>query len=222
MSNNDKFWIEDPTILFTNKNYLKVIPQPNMTRVQQLNSITLFCIYWIIVIFIFKIGCMWYYVPIIIIIFTIILYYVYINDVKTSDKNIEKFNIPNENKLKFNHDFISENKVCNQSDDKNYFFNPLITYFNLSDPVAACNSDIQDTSITTNNNYKNLFIDTENLYNLKNTERIFYTNTVPPIPNDQNMFGNWLYKTGLTCKEDQKQCLRYEDIRGLSAVTGYR
>ena len=42
----DKFWIENPSVLI--KNYDKFLPNRKMTIIEQLNSITLFCIYSLI------------------------------------------------------------------------------------------------------------------------------------------------------------------------------
>jgi hypothetical protein len=46
------FWLEDYTVLYRNDNYLKFIPTKQMTRVEQLNSITLFLIYVIVMLII--------------------------------------------------------------------------------------------------------------------------------------------------------------------------
>jgi hypothetical protein len=42
-------------------------------------------------------------------------------------------------------------------------------------------------------------------------------NTV--IPNKQDEFAKWLYLQPKTCKEDQEQCLRYEDVRSKRPIT---
>jgi len=47
----------------------------------------------------------------------------------------------------------------------------------------------------------------------KNKQRQFCTIPSTTIPNDQESFAHWLYASPETCKENQKNCLRYEDIR---------
>ena len=48
-----------------------------------------------------------------------------------------------------------------------------------------------------------------------NSQRQFYTLPSTTIPNDPNNdFGKWLYNSSQTCKENQNNCLKTEDVRG--------
>ena len=58
-----------------------------------------------------------------------------------------------------------------------------------------------------------LYRDINDLYDTKNSQRIWYTTPVTSIPNDQEGFAKWLYKVDKVCKNDQSGCLRYEDLR---------
>jgi hypothetical protein len=71
------FWTSDPTILYKNDKYLDFIPMSKMTRVEQLNAITRFCIYFIILVIVLDKSDLWIHVPITIIIFVAILYYIF-------------------------------------------------------------------------------------------------------------------------------------------------
>lgn len=82
------FWMDDPTILYSNGNYLSFFPQSEMTRAEQLNSLTRFCIYLIILMILFYGSTKWLYIPIIGIIMIIILYYIYKNDPEGKDKEL--------------------------------------------------------------------------------------------------------------------------------------
>jgi hypothetical protein len=53
----------------------------------------------------------------------------------------------------------------------------------------------------------------DDLFNRNTSQRQFYTTPVTTIPNDQTGFARWLYKLPETCKENQSNCLKYEDIR---------
>lgn len=84
--NNEKIWIDDPSILYNN--YLAFFPEPNMTRIEQLNAVTRLALYSFILIFIFYGQSSWLYVPVIIIIFILVLYYIYEMDPKGKEKEL--------------------------------------------------------------------------------------------------------------------------------------
>ncbi len=42
---NEKFWINDPMVLFKNNNYYKILPNPNMNTIEIFNALTRFFIY---------------------------------------------------------------------------------------------------------------------------------------------------------------------------------
>lgn len=93
------FWLDDISILYKNKNYLNFIPTSSMSRIEQLNSITRFCIYLLIIILLFDDSSdNWILLPITVIIFIIILYNIFNIDIDGKYKElkrIRKFN--NEN-----------------------------------------------------------------------------------------------------------------------------
>lgn len=72
----DEFWINDPLIYFRDQNYLKFVPTSDMSRIQQLNSLSLLCLYSIILILMFHGMTNWMYIPIVIIVLVIIFYFI--------------------------------------------------------------------------------------------------------------------------------------------------
>jgi hypothetical protein len=68
ITNREKFWLDDPSELYKNGNYTKFIPQYEMTRNQQLNALTRFCVYMIILILTFNRGESILVIPIVILI----------------------------------------------------------------------------------------------------------------------------------------------------------
>lgn len=74
------FWLTDPTILYRDNYYLDFFPTSKMSRVEQLNSITRFMIYFTILIILLKKDIKWIQFPIVIIIFIIFLYYTFDSD----------------------------------------------------------------------------------------------------------------------------------------------
>lgn len=122
----------------------------------------------------------------------------------------------NNKKVKFevNELLEYEKATCRKSTKDNPFMNPPVTDFNNGDKPEACNANDEDIKENIEYNFNaDLYRDIEDLFNVKNSQRQFYTIPNTSIPNNQVEFANWLYKTEDTCKEDQLQCLRYEDLR---------
>jgi hypothetical protein len=121
----------------------------------------------------------------------------------------------NQNKIDYSlNDLIEyQQQNCRKPTKDNPFMNPPVTDFNDGDVPAACNADDEDIKEKIELNFNNeLYRDIEDLFNVKNSQRQFYTVPVTAIPNDQQAFAEWLYKSPATCKEGGN-CLRYEDIR---------
>lgn len=97
MSDNT-FWTQDPTILYKNNNYLEFIPSEEMTRERQLNAVTRFAIYYLIITLILKKEEQWIHLGIVVIFFVIVLFYSFDSDIKGKqeelirEKGLEKFN----------------------------------------------------------------------------------------------------------------------------------
>ena len=48
---------------------------------------------------------------------------------------------------------------------------------------------------------ENLYRDLSDVFEKENSQRQFYTTPITTIPNQQDKFADWLYKTDKTCKE---------------------
>ena len=59
----------------------------------------------------------------------------------------------------------------------------------------------------------NLYRDVSDVFGKTSSQRNYFTMPWTTIPNKQDEFARWLYLSPKTCKEDQDNCLRYEDIR---------
>lgn len=258
--NTYAFWLDDPKILFTDDNFKKILPENGMTRVEQLNAVTRFCIYFIILLLLFNRSSTWFYIPIIIIIVVIALYYIYVTDPDGKykelmstrqiyennfgqDTEIQNYNrIPEysvesgsydsdgnlfvgpeydiytnrDKNLYYSLDDVInyDNATCRKPDKNNPFMNPILTDYDNEFPPQACNADDDEIKELIEENFnQNMYMDIDDMFNIKNSQRQFYTISVPAIPNDQNGLANWLYRTPLTCKQDNEQCLRYTDLR---------
>jgi len=75
---NNLFWIYDPTILY--EKYLEFVPMPKMERVDQLNALTRFSIYFLILAIIMQKSIIWIQIPILFIFFLVVLYFIFKSD----------------------------------------------------------------------------------------------------------------------------------------------
>ncbi len=68
------FWLNDITTLYKNDQYIKFFPTSNMTRIEQFNALSRFCIYLLILFLLLDKTDEWLYIPIIGLILIIVLY----------------------------------------------------------------------------------------------------------------------------------------------------
>ncbi len=216
MTNNDIFWIYDPCILFDANNFYKIIPTSAMTYNQKLNAVTRLLIYLFIILLLTP-ACKYVYVPIACIIIIVMYYFVKNNNdiIKNNNSTKEKFESTDTGSLQNNLEksSIQNNQtieICHLPTKNNPFMNiTLDDLMNNPSRLKACSIEkindnlLRDVFSTTPNNF----------FGKSSHQRSFYTMPVTTNPNDQSGFANWLYQLPRTCKEDQTQCLRYEDLR---------
>ena len=107
-----------------------------------------------------------------------------------------------------------QKNTCIKPTSDNPFMNPPITDFNKENIPSACNADDDEIKDIIENKFnENLYRDIDDLFDNKNSQRVWYTIPTPSVPPDQPAFANWLYKNVGTCKTNQNMCLRYEDLR---------
>ncbi len=88
--NKEKFWLDDITQLFSNDRFLHFYPTYEMTRTEQLNAITRFMIYYIIILLIFGKSKTWLYIPISIIVLVVVFYNINKSDSSRGTKELER------------------------------------------------------------------------------------------------------------------------------------
>jgi hypothetical protein len=81
--------------------------------------------------------------------------------------------------------------------------NVLVSDYSIN-PTRKKACDIRKSNISKQvNEYfnKNLYRSVSDIFNKEASDRQWVTNPVTTIPNDQNDFAEWCYKTKPTCKE---------------------
>src|SRR3989304_10516451 len=74
--NKEEFWLCNPKCLIINNNFYKRNPDLQTSRLNQLNTLARFSFFLIILFFIFDADLTYYSIPITLLIFTIMLYYI--------------------------------------------------------------------------------------------------------------------------------------------------
>jgi hypothetical protein len=254
--NNDRylFWLDNPTVLYKNGNYANIVPTSSMSRVEQLNALTRFFIYYIILLLMFKKTDKWVLIPIVFIVLIVITYNIYkvddngkskdfLNEHFTNDSLLDdnlnnglnkKTSVQtgyydsdnvlriNKKKKKLDRKYTPDELIeysratCRRPTPDNPFMNPLTSDFGKEDVPVACNADDEDIKEQIMDNFnKDLYRDIDDLFDIKNSQRQFYT--IPYLEGgipDTIGLANWLYSNPEgTCNTNQNLCLRYEDIK---------
>lgn len=221
---SEKFWLDDPTVLYKNNAYLKIIPVRDMTTEEQYNALTRLYIILIVLAWLFDSNEKWWIIPVILLMVTAVLYNInnYLQkgddisnqiDGDADMADMDTFSVIkniDSNSLGFGShisslDFNDTNTIC--SDDMNSIYS-----YNSIDSVASNsnNSEIGDGHINYN---PDLFKSIEDQWDSKITERNQMTQLNTTVPNNQVEFAKWAFSTPPTCKEDTANCHRFEDLR---------
>lgn len=240
------FWIHQPSVLVEDvSNY---IPHKEMTDIEKLNSITLFCIIITIIMVCFKFVRL-ALLPLIVIIVIILIYENNKDNFEVIDDDFDKIKRIDEIRFKKDKDIIKEemnseigyydsdgvlrfdrttNKIhkdnmptsynlnyeCRRPTKDNPFMNIQLHDFDDEQQVEACNAEDDEINKDMVHSFNSkLFMNIDDAFERTNSQRQFFTTPNTRIPNNQIEFANWLYKTPETCKENNEQCLRYDDIR---------
>ena len=131
------------------------------------------------------------------------------NEIKSNNEKAKDFVNYNYNEI-----LEYEKNTARKPTIDNPFMNIPVTDFGKENIASASNAYDEDIAEDIEKYFNtDLYRDITDLYDTKNSQRIWYTTPVTSIPNDQGGFANWLYKTKDVCKVNQGSCLRYEDLR---------
>lgn len=108
---NNKFWLEDPTILY--KDYTAFFPKYDSTKINQLNDLTRFFIYLFILFLIFRRSPLLPFLGIIIIIF---FWYINKNDILAKDKELYRI-LSKRKRAQDIYNTIDRNQLLHDDDD---------------------------------------------------------------------------------------------------------
>lgn len=183
----DEFWYNKPSILLEKDRLLEFIPSSKMTFTEKLNAVVRFGIYLSVILFLVKLNYLFFYIPLVLLVITYGIHMVTTSKESFQEEYHEKKKVP-----------------CSEPTFNNPFMNVLLTdYRNNPTKNQACNEKIDPTirnKINRTFNF-NLYQDVDDVYGKGNSQRQFFTMPYTTIPNDQETFASWLYKSPKTLKE---------------------
>ncbi len=228
----DPFWSQDITILYHPQRLIEFFPTKDMSPSEKLNAIARLAIYVSLLLLIYK-GRIWpLYIGLVGLGVTLFLFktskYQKDNPNGMPDEGLGRN--PNNNtfmsSLIGDTEFLTKaelNKIedpaykndgqCTAPTRNNPFMNITVNEY-LDNPTRpeACEYQKVGAELETHFNH-NLYKDINDIFNKNNSQRMYYTTPITTNPNNQGDFAKWLYGVPATCKEDQENCLRYEDPR---------
>lgn len=207
---SDEFWYDDFSILFLPERIMEFFPVEQYNTSEKLNAVTRLAFYLSVLLFFYHKNVNVFYIFVLTLFGT---YYIYktLKDNGGSVENLES---------------VDKDKVdCTRPTLDNPFMNVTMKdYMNIKDGAIVERPPICDLSSPkiqgeidetfSNNLYKNV----DDIFGRMNSQRQFYTMPSTTIPNKQDEFARWLYASPKTCKENQDNCLRYEDLRAKRPV----
>ena len=185
------YWFNNISILFQNTN--EFFPKKEYNRVQKVNAIARFSIYYSILICLLKLDTKYLSLS-----FCLILLSFYLGYVDTFEDVVNKEN---------------NTPKCTEPTESNPFMN-----FTISDQIinpnklAACPIDsVRKDQIK---KYRlSAYPDPKDLFGKIVTDRNFYTMPSTTIVNDQEGFAKFVYGDFGKCKSEGKDCLKHRDNR---------
>lgn len=183
-----ELWYNNPKVLLDKPE--DFFPSKNLNRIQKINSLARFSIYYSILILILNHNSKWLSIGIIIMLISIFL------GTSESFISIDKTLNPNEcQKPTKNNPFM------------NYTINDLLT--NPDRPISCKYDDVKDTMRKEFRTH--LYTDTNDIWGKFISDRNYYTMPNTQIVNDQTGFALWCFGNSGECKSFGTNCLKQRD-----------
>lgn len=186
-------WFNEPKVLISNLS--QFFPTSKLTKVEKVNALARFGIYYGIIIIVLQKDVRWLSLTFILLIVSYILgYYEKFETVKLNSKD-------------------NSNESCVMPTQKNPFMNfTLDDMINNNDRNEACNYD--DVKEEMRKEFKKDIVpDPADLWGTKISDRQFFTMPWTKVINDQTGFANWLYEDSGECKNLGLNCDKNRDNR---------
>jgi hypothetical protein len=222
------FWLNEPTILFDKKQITEIWPNPNMSNMEKLNSISRFVIIASLLGYLITLNIGIIFVGIVTLAVIAILYHVQSNKAKVDEKAKElqpkiKESFTNSvlyNEVKDDYTNPKENNPMMNVLLPEISYNPT-----RNEAAPAFNAEVEKSINNSTKDYvvdttfsdesakqkeyikRKLFSDLGDSYTFDYSMRNFYTNPNTTIPNDQAGFANFCFGDMISAKEGNEFAL---------------
>ena len=196
---DDLIWYDDIISFFNSEKAFDIYPTGNMTYNEKLNSILRFSIYFSIIVYLLRLNKKVFLLPVFFSILTFIL-----KKINNSSKSFEEKYLNDTDKSSKESNEKENDDKCVTPTENNPFMNVLISdYSNNVERNPACNIEENKIKKAIKSNFeKRLYKNLDDIDDVENSFRQFYTTSSTTIPNDQESFAKWLYfSEEKTCKE---------------------
>lgn len=214
---DEKFWINDPIILFKEGKLFTIWPTENMSKNEKLNTLSRLVIYITIISFIFTYSFKILISGVVTLGVFVFLYYTSNNSEKETFQNFssidnfyrssditDRFTMPTNNNPMMNV-MLPEIK---DDPDRNMAapsYNPVISQdINNSTKEMIIDNFDEENTYDKKNIEDKLFKDLGDNFQFEQSMRNFYATANTTIPNNQGEFANFCYGDMISCKEGNK------------------
>jgi hypothetical protein len=210
---SDRFWFDDPSVLYRDQRYTQFIPTKSMTFNEKLNAIARFILYFAAIVFLI------YGAAKIIMLLLIGLLLLYVANRwdplgMRESPVVERFK-SDECCLQMTEAMREQtDEKCQKPTEDNPFMNVMVTdYSNNPERHEAC-GDADNINDMNNMFSKNLYRNVNDVWDRGNGQLIFNTQNSTTIPNDRDAFQKWLYSVPYVCKGgDSEACYRGSELQ---------
>ena len=183
-----ELWYHNPKILLENVD--QFFPNKNLNRIEKINSLARFSLYYSILLILLNQDTKWLSVSIIILLISTFL------------GTTEKFESPN-NKLDL--------KKCTKPTKENPFMNYTLGDL-IENPYRPKACKYEDSKDTMRKEFRShLYSDASDIWGKFISDRNYYTMPNTNIVNDQTGFAQWCFGNSGECKTTGKNCLKQRD-----------
>lgn len=206
----DPFWYDNIEVLFRSDRLTEFFPTKDQTTEERLNSIMRLSVYVSVILYLHHKNYKYLSITLGVGLLTL---YVYRN--KPNNSTIETLDVQSP----------LNGQLCTKPTNDNPFMNVTMKdYMNIVDGKtvdrpAACDTNDNTVKKEIDTTFENnLYRDIDDVFGKFNSQRQFFTVPNTTIPNDRDSFQKWCYSSPKTCKEDNNNCLLYEDVRAKKPV----
>ncbi len=175
------FWLNDISVFFKNYGYVNFVPRSDMTRIEQLNALTLFCLYLIILLLIFdQTGLI--FIPLCGIILFIVLYNVF----ETQNNEFGHIN-KREHFKQYNIELGKNNKKNHPRNNKDLFHTNAKKHRDTKEKVQFdTNSKEHRDNYGKYNDDEDLKLKIKNISRKQTLDKRFMNQLINPLNKDQD------------------------------------